>query len=72
MLARLICSETVKTANSTQTERDAGDRGQLLGEQVHERGGEQQQRDQSQADGNFHLADVEVARHLPFAVLRAR
>ena len=49
-------------------ERDARNGSQLLGEEIDNGGGKQQQRDQRQTDGDFGLADVKVAGHLPFTV----
>src|ERR1019366_9874018 len=53
-----------------RAERNPRDGSQLLGEEVDDGGGKQQQRDQSQANWDLGFADVKVARDLPLAVLR--
>src|SRR5579863_8298761 len=50
--------------------RDAGDGGLNLRKQVEDGDAEQNKRDQSEADGNFHTEEFEVQRHAVFAISR--
>ena len=49
-------------------EDDAGNRGFIFGEQVDQRGHQQDAGDQHQTDGKFALAELEVHRYPPLAV----
>jgi len=51
-------------------ERDSRDGCQLFGEQVDDGGSKQQERNQSQANRDLGLANVEIAGHFPLPVLR--
>ena len=53
----------------TRLKRNTGDGGHLLGEQIDEGGGEQDERDQPQSNRNLYAPDADVAGHLPFPIL---
>ena len=51
-------------------ENHSGDRGFILGEEVHDRGDQQHGGNENQSHWNFGLADVQVAGNFPCAVAR--
>ena len=61
-----------KDREEDHAEDHARDRRLILGEQIHDRGHEQHRGNDDQTEGNFRLADVQIARNFPLRDCPAR
>ena len=60
----------VKMVKNTRAENHSGNRGLILGKQIHNSGNQQHGGNQHEPNGNFGLANVQIAGYFPGAISR--